>query len=67
MVDRFVDGGALTRTFRPAEIRDRVETALDDGVAVEESVWRDVFDRSSEVLAPEFEGSYRGAGFNINE
>ena len=67
VVDRFVDGGALTRTFRPAEIRDRVETALDDGVAVEESVWRDVFDRSSEVLAPEFEGSYRGAGFNINE
>lgn len=69
VVDRFVDGQqtALTRTFQPAAIRDRAETALDEGIAVEESVWRDVFDRSSEVLAPEFEGSYRGAGFNINE
>ena len=69
VVDRFVDGQqtALTRTFQPAAIRDRAETALDEGIAVEESVWRDIFDRSSEVLAPEFEGSYRGAGFNINE
>lgn len=69
VVDRFVDDRQeqLTRTFRPAEIRDRAGTALREGVAVEESIWRDIFDRSSEVLAPEFEGSYRGAGFNINE
>ncbi|GGJ03720.1 hypothetical protein GCM10008995_11890 [Halobellus salinus] len=67
VVDRFLDGGELTRTFRPEEISDRVATALAEGVAVKESVWRDVFERSSAVLAPEFEGSYRGAGFNINE
>jgi LDH2 family malate/lactate/ureidoglycolate dehydrogenase len=69
VVDRFVDerAAALTRTFRPAEISDRAGAALENGVVVEEAVWRDIFDRSSEVLAPEFEGSYRGAGFNINE
>jgi len=69
VVDRFVDerGAELTRTFRPSEVSDRVGTALAEGVAVEEAVWQDVFDRSSEVLAPEFEGSYRGAGFEINE
>jgi len=69
VVDRFVDdrGDRLTRTFRPGEIRERAGDALSEGVAVEEAVWRDLFERSSEVLAPEFEGSYRGAGFNINE
>lgn len=69
VVDRFVDAreAEFTRTFPPAEIRDRAGTALREGVEVEEAVWRDVFERSSEVLAPEFEGSYRGAGFNINE
>ena len=67
VVDQFVDGEELTRTFRPAAISDRAATALHEGVDVEDAVWRAVFERSSEVLAPEFEGSYRGAGFNINE
>jgi len=67
--DEFIEAqdAALTRTFRPAEIRDRAETLLQAGVDVDEDTWEDIFDRSSEVLAPEFEGSYRGAGFNINE
>jgi len=67
VVDQFVRDERFTRTFSPTEIQARVETLLQDGVTVDEAVWRDVFDRSSEVLAPEFEGSYRGAGFNINE
>ena len=69
VVDRFVTDyeADLTRTFRPAEISDRAGTALNEGIEVDEAVWQEVFDRSSEVLAPEFEGSYRGAGFNINE
>lgn len=68
VVDRFVaDASGATRVFRPAEIHGRVDQVLENGVEVPEAVWRDVFDRSSEVLAPEFEGSYRGAGFDINE
>jgi LDH2 family malate/lactate/ureidoglycolate dehydrogenase len=67
VVDQFVRDERFTRTFPPTEIRARVETLLQEGVTVEDAVWRGIFDRSSEVLAPEFEGSYRGAGFNINE
>ena len=67
--DQFVEtrATAFTRRFPPAEIRERAERLSQEGVAVAEDIWRDVFDRSSEVLAPEFEGSYRGAGFDINE
>lgn len=57
----------FTRRFDPDDVRDRIETLLENGIDVERSVWRDVFDYSSGVLAPEFEGSYQGAGFDINE
>jgi len=69
VVESFVEGTdrGFTRRFRPEDIRNRVETLLENGIEVEASVWRDVFDYSSGVLAPEFEGSYRGAGFDINE
>ncbi|MFB6184500.1 MAG: Ldh family oxidoreductase [Haloarculaceae archaeon] len=69
LVERFVDDHeeAFTHVYRPREIHDHAETLLHEGVDVEEDRWRDVFEYSSRVLAPEFEGSYRGAGFNINE
>jgi hypothetical protein len=67
--DEFVSEQAaeFTRTFDPIGIDDRAETLLHEGVEIKEDVWRDIFDWSGEVLAPEFEGSYRGVGFNINE
>lgn len=71
-VERVVEGAlegadAFTDVFRPAEVGRRAETLLHEGVDVDEAVWRDVFEYSSGVLAPEFEGSYRGAGFEINQ
>lgn len=62
--------GALDRmstVFRPDATRQRADRLLHEGVEVDEAVWRDVFEYSSRVLAPEFEGSYRGAGFEINQ
>lgn len=69
IVERFLDENedAFTYVFDPDEIHERVGTLLEEGVPVDEGVWRDVFDESSEVLAPEFEGSLEGAGFDINE
>lgn len=74
VVERFVDGGRLderagaeTTVFRPADVQARAERLLREGVDVEEAVWRDVFEFSSGILAPPFEGSHRGAGFDINE
>ncbi|MFB6184647.1 MAG: hypothetical protein ABEI96_08850 [Haloarculaceae archaeon] len=68
-VHRLVDDDdhSLTRVYRPERMQDRIRTLLHDGVDVDETVWRDVFERSSRVLAPEFEGSHRGAGMDINE
>ncbi|WP_311172061.1 hypothetical protein [Halobellus ordinarius] len=57
----------FTETFHPSTVGPRVEKLLNDGVEIEEPVWRDIFEYSSDILAPEFEGSYRGAGFDINE
>ncbi|WP_049935616.1 hypothetical protein [Haloplanus natans] len=53
--------------FRPEEVGTRADRLLREGVDIERSVWEDIFEYSSDVLAPEFEGSYRGAGFEINE
>jgi hypothetical protein len=61
------ESGAFTDVFRPADVEERAERLLHEGVEVDEAVWRDVFEYSSGVLAPEFEGSYRGAGFEINQ
>jgi hypothetical protein len=46
---------------------DRIGTLVHEGVEVEESVWRDVFEFNKGVLAPPFEGSEKGAGFGLNE
>jgi hypothetical protein len=58
---------ASTDVFRPEQVGMRADRLLRDGVDVERAVWNDIFEYSSDVLAPEFEGSYRGAGFEINE
>jgi hypothetical protein len=58
---------AATTVFDPERVGERADRLLRDGVDVDEAVWQDLFEYSSDVLAPEFEGSYRGAGFEINE
>ena len=58
---------ASTDVFRPEQVDTRADRLLREGVDVERAVWDDIFEYSSDVLAPEFEGSYRGAGFEINE
>ena len=58
---------ASTDVFRPEQVGTRADRLLREGVDVERAVWEDIFEYSSDVLAPEFEGSYRGAGFEINE
>jgi hypothetical protein len=69
LVERFVDESAsrFTSVYRPAAVQERAETLLREGVEVDREVWRDVFDCSSGILAPPFEGSHQGAGFDINE
>jgi len=62
--DQQADVGTV---YDPVAISERARTLLHEGVEVEDAVWADIFDYSSRILAPEFEGSYRGAGFNINE
>jgi hypothetical protein len=68
-VEEFLDRreAEFTETFHPSSVGPRVEKLLNDGVEIEEPVWRDIFEYSSDILAPEFEGSYQGAGFDINE
>lgn len=56
----------FTRTLRPADAQARIDERLDTGVEVDRAVWRDLFDASSEVLVPEFEGSKEGAGFALD-
>ena len=66
---RFVDEREtrFTEVFRPERIRRRVETLMDEGVAVDRDVWEDVFEYNTGVLAPPFEGSEQGAGFGLND
>ncbi|MFB6167920.1 MAG: hypothetical protein ABEJ43_03640 [Haloferacaceae archaeon] len=58
---------AFTEVYRPAAVADRAETLLQNGIEIEEDVWRPLFEQSSGILAPPFEGSHQGAGFEINE
>lgn len=55
------------RRFPPEESRDRVSRLVDEGVEVERDVWRDIFEFSNGILAPSFEGSEKGAGFDLND
>lgn len=55
------------RRFEPELIRERLSRFIEEGVDVERERWRDVFEFSNGVLAPPFEGSEKGAGFDLNE
>jgi len=61
------DEGRFERTFPPEAIREQVGRLVREGVEVERTVWRDVFEFSNGILAPPFEGSEKGAGFDLNE
>lgn len=61
------DTDRFDTVFEPEQIQNRTDRLLHNGVEVEDAVWRDVFELSSEVLAPAFEGSHSGAGFDINK
>lgn len=69
VVDRTLraDERVFDRRFPPEESQDRVGRLVDEGVEVERDVWRDIFEFSNGVLAPPFEGSEKGAGFDLNE
>jgi len=61
------DGGGIDTVFDPETIHDRIGRLVDDGVEIDRNVWRDIFDASTGILAPPFEGSEKGAGFALNE
>jgi hypothetical protein len=68
VTEQFIrDGDPRLDVFDPGRMGDRIGTLVHEGVEVEESVWRDVFEFNKGVLAPPFEGSEKGAGFGLNE
>lgn len=69
VAERYYEANAddFTETFPPEQIEQRSKRLLNDGVEVDRDVWRDIFEFSSEILAPQFEGSEKGAGFGLNE
>jgi hypothetical protein len=68
VTERFIrDGDPRLDVFDPERSRSRIGTLVREGVEVEESVWRDIFEFGKGVLAPPFEGSEKGAGFGLNE
>jgi hypothetical protein len=69
VVDRTIrdDEGRFERRFRPEATQEQVTRLIHEGVEVERELWRDIFEFSNGVLAPPFEGSEKGAGFDLNE
>ena len=71
VLKRFIEdragGGDIDTVFDPETIRDRIRRLVEEGVEIDRSVWRDIFDASTGILAPPFEGSEKGAGFALNE
>lgn len=57
----------FSHVFDPEDVQQHGDELLEEGVDIAEDVWREVFEFSSGFLAPEFEGSLEGAGFDINE
>lgn len=69
VVDRTLreEARLFDRRFPPEESQDRVCRLVDEGVEIERDVWRDIFEFSNGILAPPFEGSEKGAGFDLND
>jgi hypothetical protein len=68
VTEQFIrDGDPRLDVFDPERIGTRIETLVHEGVEVDASLWRDIFERTKGVLAPPFEGSKKGAGFGLNE
>jgi len=68
VTEQFIrDGDPRLDVFDPGRMGERIGTLVHEGVEVEESVWRDIFEFNKGVLAPPFEGSEKGAGFGLNE
>jgi len=53
--------------FQPEMIDERVERLINEGVEVDRDLWQDIFEFGNGILAPPFEGSEKGAGFDLNE
>lgn len=61
------DAELFERVYSPEDICDRVTRFVEEGVAVDRERWRQIFEFSNGILAPPFEGSEKGAGFDLNE
>lgn len=61
------DAGLFERVYSPEDVGDRVKRFVEEGVAVDRERWRRIFEFGNGVLAPPFEGSEKGAGFDLNE
>jgi hypothetical protein len=61
------DSSLFERNYRPGDVGERVDRLVHEGVEVDRERWRAVFEFSNGVLAPPFEGSEKGAGFDLNE
>lgn len=68
VTEQFIrDGDERLDVFDPERMGTRIETLVQEGVEVDEHVWRDIFEFGKGMLAPPFEGSEKGAGFGLNE
>lgn len=68
IVEEFVaeEAEEFTTVFEPEAVGEQIGEMVEAGVEVDEAVWREIFDYSSGVLAPPFEGSREDAGFDLN-
>ncbi|WP_135303727.1 hypothetical protein [Haloarcula amylovorans] len=67
IVDQFVEDEAadFTTVFRPSDVQERVGKMVNEGVEIKREIWEEIFEYSSGVLAPPFEGSREDAGFDL--
>lgn len=65
--DAVRDAELFDRIHSPEAVGDRVDRLVREGVAVDRKRWRELFEFGNGVLAPPFEGSEKGAGFDLNE
>jgi LDH2 family malate/lactate/ureidoglycolate dehydrogenase len=67
IVEQFIadEADEFTTVFRPEDVQERVGKMVNEGVEIEREIWDDIFEYSSGVLAPPFEGSRDDAGFGL--